>query len=147
MVKNGLSEFKGDNGAEIACGNIYSQALSTYLAGPIWVMCRLASAAFPGSGFARQPSLRNWLDPPPAWRRLIQWLFGLGRTKNQKRHPLNRANTIAAHNERQMALLSGGNGGWNTGNGSNKWFVICPKLKSSTFTKMAEMFDCCLSGQ
>jgi hypothetical protein len=25
--------------------------------------------------------------------------------------------------------------------GSDKWFVICPKLECSTFAKMAEMFD------
>jgi hypothetical protein len=31
MVKNGFSEFKGGNGAEVACGNISSQALSTCL--------------------------------------------------------------------------------------------------------------------
>jgi hypothetical protein len=31
-VINGFSEFEGDNGAKIACGNISSQALSTCLA-------------------------------------------------------------------------------------------------------------------
>jgi hypothetical protein len=37
--------------------------------------------------------------------------------------------------------------GLKAGNGSKKWFVICPKLKNVTFTKMEEMFDCCLSSQ
>jgi hypothetical protein len=32
MVKNGFSEFKGVDGAEIACGNISSKVLSTCLA-------------------------------------------------------------------------------------------------------------------
>jgi hypothetical protein len=31
-------------------------------------------------------------------------------------------------------------------NGSDKWFVICPKLKCSTFSKMAEMFDGCMGS-
>jgi hypothetical protein len=30
--------------------------------------------------------------------------------------------------------------------GSNQWFMICPELKSSTFGKMAEMFDCCMGS-
>jgi hypothetical protein len=47
----------------------------------ILVMCCLASAAFPGSSFAQQPSLVNPLDLPLTWRRLIQWLFGLCGTK------------------------------------------------------------------
>ncbi len=53
---------------------------------------------------------------------------------------------IKVWNECQKALLSGGIGGWNTGNGSNKWFMICPKLKSSTFAKMAEMLDFCMGS-
>ncbi len=32
MIKNGFPEFKGDNSAEVACGNISSQALSASLA-------------------------------------------------------------------------------------------------------------------
>jgi hypothetical protein len=32
MIKNVFSEFEGNNWAKIACGNIYSQALSTCLA-------------------------------------------------------------------------------------------------------------------
>jgi hypothetical protein len=32
MVKNGFSEFKGNNWTKIACGNISGQALSTCLA-------------------------------------------------------------------------------------------------------------------
>jgi hypothetical protein len=52
---------------------------------------------FLGSGFAWQPSLRNPLDLPPTWWRLIQWLFGLGGTKNQQQHFYNRANKTAAH--------------------------------------------------
>jgi hypothetical protein len=32
MVKNGLSEFEGDNREKIACGNISIQALSACLA-------------------------------------------------------------------------------------------------------------------
>jgi hypothetical protein len=31
-------------------------------------------------------------------------------------------------------------------NGSDKWFMIWPKLKSSTFVKMAEMFDGCMGS-
>jgi hypothetical protein len=32
MIENGFSEFEGNNGAKIACGNISSQALSACLA-------------------------------------------------------------------------------------------------------------------
>jgi hypothetical protein len=60
-------------------------------------MCRLANAAFLSNGFARRPSLRNPLGLPPMQRRLIQWLFDLGGTKNRQHHFSNRANTTFAH--------------------------------------------------
>jgi hypothetical protein len=37
--------------------------------------------------------------------------------------------------------------GLQTRQGSDKGFVVGPKLENTTFTKMTEMFDCCLSGQ
>ncbi len=36
------------------------------------------------------------VDLPPTWQQLIQWLFGLGGTKNQQRQFSNQANTTAA---------------------------------------------------
>jgi hypothetical protein len=46
---------------------------------------------------------------------------------------------IELRNESQMALLAGQNGNRNTSQSCQKWFVISPKLKRSSFTKMAKM--------
>jgi hypothetical protein len=45
---------------------------------------------------------------------------------------------IAFRDESQMALLLRQNGGRNATHGGHKRFVICPQLKSVTFTKKAK---------
>jgi hypothetical protein len=108
-------------------------------------MCHLANDAFLGNGFARRPSLRNPLGLPPTRQRLIQWLFGLGGTKNS-------ATTFFKPGKYKICTLNYEiNAQWrcclgDTRNGSDKWFVICPKLKCSTFAKMAEMFYGCMGS-
>jgi hypothetical protein len=82
MIKNSFSEFEGDNGSECSSGKVANQALSTCLAESNFEGCAAQqTAAFPGSGIARRPSLRNPLDPPSLRRRLIRWSVRLGGTK------------------------------------------------------------------
>jgi hypothetical protein len=74
----------------------------------------------------------------------------VGGTKNQQQHFSNRAEQhlhIEFINESQMALLPWQNWGRNTRQCSHKWFVVCPHLKSMTFTEMATMPDCCMCSQ
>jgi hypothetical protein len=54
---------------------------------------------------------------------------------------------IEFRDESQMALLSQRNGGRRARQNSHKRFVICPQLKSVTFTKMVKMPDCCMCCQ
>ncbi len=46
-----------------------------------------------------------------------------------------------------MALLSQRNGSGYARQSGHKQLVICPRLKSVTFTKMAKMPDCCMCSQ
>jgi hypothetical protein len=50
-------------------------------------------------------------------------------------------------NETQRALLSRQNRGGKARQSGHKQFVVCPQLKGATFTKMANMPDCCMCSQ
>jgi hypothetical protein len=54
---------------------------------------------------------------------------------------------IEFENESQMVLLSRRNGGGNARQSGHKQFVICPQLKSVTFTEMAKMPNSCMCSQ
>jgi hypothetical protein len=65
MIKNYISEFKGNNWAKVACGNISSQALSTCLVESQFEGCATQQALRSRARFCSAPSLRNPLDPLP----------------------------------------------------------------------------------
>jgi hypothetical protein len=105
-----------------------------------------ASAAFLGSGFARQPSPQSQLALSPPWQQPPQsaWAVGKSVTKNQQLHFANRQIKhlhIELRNERLVALLAWQNRGFDSKQSSDQRLVVNSKLERTTFTKMANVAD------